>query len=198
MENLYNAVVAKQKTFTWPSRKVVDISSLTLFSLTDLRKPVFKTDQKERENADWREEVMPYLKYEYPREQATTVDVIMNEIKIQDKPGQCCEGKQGCVANLQKSSGRQTDKVQPYQAGDFEALFVFGPYKKNFWIIPAAKLTEHKILSTSEQKGSTSVTCYKSDYTRPVKNAWTSKYCFDVKDPELKIKVQDLLNSCKS
>ena len=135
MTDVYEAVAQKQNFMSWPSGAQIDISSLELTSWESLSTPSSKNDAKERENARWREMILPNLQYETPQVQATTVDVIINKVRVQDKPAHKPAKGRALSVSLRKSAGRKDGKnlSQPYHRRDFDALFVFVPGNRYFF-----------------------------------------------------------------
>ena len=202
MAKLYAAVVLGATSCQWPSGNTVDISSLTLGPFAKLRQPRCVTDQKERDNSDWRQLILPNITYEMPRVQGTTVDVIMNDVRVQDKPAYISHDHNGFPVSVHKNAGRHLTSSRPYSVGDFDALFVFIPGCKQFFLIPATALADQGVLQDDKHNGKTAIVCYPSEYKfqgigRPP-NLWTREYCFDVKDSQLQDKVTQLLADIRS
>ena len=206
MKDLYNAVLNKDTTFRYPSGIDVDISSLQLFCFDDLCIPTCKSDQKERENRLWRHKILPDFIYDYPRIQGTTVDVIINGVRIQDKIA-FQRKQQNTVAftiSISKNGGRQgrngKPKRAPYDVGDFDALFVF-LNEQFFFLIPSKELETRGYLKSPTKDGKCGMTCYPIDY-KPYEfgaryaDVWTQQYCFDTSDKDVALKVQKLLETC--
>ena len=85
MLTIYDAIESKQKTLVWPSGLNVDIESLKYYEYNDLCIPLTKDYLKEYEYGKWRKEILPDLIYEQPDVEKTTVDIIINGIRVQDK-----------------------------------------------------------------------------------------------------------------
>ncbi len=205
LRGLHAAVSTSQGTYIWPSGAEVAIIDLKLVAFSSLCMPHHATDIVERQNNEWRLKVLPDFTYEAPKVQGTTVDVLMNAVRIQDKPAQIIAAHNGFSVVLAKNSGRRGRKhgsKGPYALGDFDALFVFPPDKSRyFFLIPAEALLEQNVISSGDSKGKTAIVCYLSDYVfaglgRPP-NLWTQKYCFDLRDPEVQSKTASLLERCK-
>lgn len=206
LTDLHAAVADRQATHVWPSGTVVNISDLQLTTFQSLCMPPNMVDIVERQNHEWRLTVLPDFDYKYPRVQGTAVDVLMDGIKIQDKPAHTKVYQKGLHVTLGRSSGRIGRKrasIIPYSAGDFDALFVFPPDKTRFFfLIPAQALLARGYLTSSTSKGKVGVWCYLSNvetgkYGRKP-DLWTQQYCFDLQDTDVHAKVATLLESCKS
>lgn len=205
LTGLHAAVADRQETYVWPSGTVVSISDLELVTHNSLCMPPNMVDIVERQNHEWRLTVLPDFKYEFPKVQGTAVDVLMNNVRIQDKPAHSSVGHTGLHVRLGRSSGkigRKRASIIPYSSKDFDALFVFLPDRTQFFfVIPAQALMARGYLSTTTSKGKLALLCYphnfaKSKYGKP--DLWTQQYCFDLQDPDVHAKVAVLLESCVS
>ena len=205
LTGLHATVADGQETYVWPSGTEVNISDLMLAKFTSLCMPPNMVDIVERENHEWRLKVLPDFKYDFPKVQGTAVDIIMNNVRVQDKPGHTKVYQNGLHVQLARSSGRAGRKkasIIPYAAGDFDALFVFPPDKTRFFfLIPAQALLARGYLTTASSKGKLCVYCYPSNiesgkYGRKP-DLWTQQYCFDLQDPDVQTKVAALLETCK-
>lgn len=207
LTDLHAAVADSQENHVWPSGTEVNISDLKLAKFASLCTPPNMPEIVERQNHLWRLKVLPNFDYKYPQVQGTAVDILMNNVRIQDKPGQTGHaGHIGFQISLGRSGGRIGGKkapVIPYSAGDFDALFVFLPDKTRFFfVIPAPALLMRNVLTTAHTRGKLSIHCYPSDFKcakygrKP--DLWTQQYCFDLQDPEVQAKVATLLTTCKT
>lgn len=203
LSGLHAAIFLNKTVHVWPSGTRVDITDIKLVSYTSVSSPHCCTDIVERKNCEWRFRVLPDFIYETPRVQGTTVDVLMNGVRIQDKTGKVAIDHNGFPVSLRKNGKRQNSKKIPYAFEDFDALFVFLPEQtRYFFVIPSHALMEHGVLSDGSVKGKTAIVCYLSDYKfggigRPP-DTWTQKFCFDLQDQEVQAKVANLLSQCKT
>lgn len=207
LTSLHAAVANGIPSHTWPGGKRVDISDIKLVTYGSLCMPHYATDMVERQNHEWRLTVLPNFTYETPKVQGTTVDVIINGVRVQDKSAHAATDHKGFPVSMTKNSGRDGKKsgtkTSPYAVGDFEAMFVFPPDKtRYFFLIPATALQEQKVLSYKGCKGKTAIVCYFPDYRfaglgRPP-NLWTQKHCYDLQDPAVHSKIASLLKHCKT
>lgn len=206
LAGLHAAVADGQETYMWPSGTKVNISDLKLAKFASLCMPPNMVDIVERQNHEWRMKVLPDFEYAFPKVQGTAVDMIMNNVRVQDKPAHTKIYQLGYHVTLGRSSGRIGRKrasIIPYSSGDFDALFVFPPDKTRFFfVIPAQALLARGFLKTATSKGKLGVYCYLSDgeygkYGRKP-DLWTLQYCFDLQDPDVQAKVAALLETCKS
>lgn len=166
MKNLYVAISNNQKDLIWPSGIDVDISSIILNDFSNICIPNLSGNILENESQNWRQKKFNKLQYKYPRVQATTVDVIINGVTVQDKHGNVGKYRRGSNVMLDKNNGRgSVTRKTPYEIGDFEALWVFLNHTRKFiFIIPASVLEARCILKSDKNNGGTSITCYHLDY----------------------------------
>ena len=205
MSDLYLSVINNEKIFKWPSGKNIDISSIILKPFNEFCKPEFKTDLKENQSASWRKEKYPNLSYIVPKIQGTAVDIIINDVRLQDKHGSKFKGHIGYVVNLRKNGGRHIKHNQvPYEIGDFDGVFVnlTDTYKYVF-VIPSFELEKRGILKSDTSDGLTCFTVYTSDYKKSKfgreADLWTQKYCIDTEEAEDSEKnLRILLEKCKT
>lgn len=202
---LHNAILLNKTTYTWPSGLEVGITSIKLNSLKNLSVPTQSTDKVERESNLWRIERFPNLYYSIPKVQATTVDIIINDIRIQDKHGHKPHDHIGYTVGLTKNGGRQKKKSplrSNYEVGDFDALFVFlNDTRKYIFVIPSYVLEEKGILKTKECPGKTVITCYKPDYKHKAgryADKWTQEYCIDTDKSDAEERIINILMKCKN
>jgi hypothetical protein len=204
MSGLYLSVINNEKTYEWPSGKIIDISSFILKPFDEFCKPESKTDLKENASANWRKEKYPNLSYIVPKVQGTAVDIIINDVRLQDKHGAKFKGHIGYVVNFQKNGGRHIKHNQvPYEVGDFDGAFVYlsDTYKYVF-VIPSFELEKRGILKSDTSDGLTCFTVYTLDYkkTKFGKEAdtWAQKYCIDTEAEDSEENLKILLEKCKS
>ena len=127
MSGLYLAVLNNKIRYKYPSGKLINISSLLIKNFDEFCIPEYKTDIKENTSSNWRNQKFPKLSYIVPKVQGTPVDIIINNVKIQDKHAAMHKNRNGYSLKLQKQGGRQNGKNTkiPYEIGDFDGLFVF-------------------------------------------------------------------------
>ena len=209
MARLYKAVLGGEISFIWPSGVNVAISAVVLQTFEDLCVPEGDANKAERESSLIREKSFPALQYEYPRVQASTVDIIINGIRIQDKHGVQRENERYIVP-LKKRNGRngrgKLQNLAPYTDNDFDCLWVhLAKNRRFFFVIPARILAENGILQTKASKGKGQIVCFLRGFERRFNGnmerfgiPWTRDYCFDYEDPGVASKVVAILESCKS
>lgn len=200
LTDIFEATLAKQSEFTWPSGLIQDISHLELVDPSELNKAVSEKGQLELDNIRARELLFPEFSYVYPETQ-TTVDVEVNQVEVQDKVGDA-EDETLWRVKIVKNAGNVDGKRQKkaYSEGDYQALWVFNKNNQDFFLLPAAKLVEHEILANEKQKGKQWVSCVTPAYKgRGTQFAWTTKYYF--KSPvnqDDRERLTTLLESCKN
>ena len=208
MSRLYCAISNAQTSYTWPSGFQVDISTISLQNFESLCIPEGDTNKMEHESCLFRQSHFPYLRYEYPRVQASAVDIIINGVRVQDKHGHQRE-QERYVVPLSRKSGRNGERkgnnFSPYCEDDFDCLWVhLNQNRRFFFLIPAQILKENGLLKSKETKGKTCVVCFLKEYVRPARElkrwgeAWTKDYCFDYEDSDVENKVMAVLASCKT
>lgn len=194
MSNLYEHVTKKINQMKWPSGKFVDISSLCLHSLTDLLIPKTLNQQIEYEHRIWRKIFFPDLTYTIPRVQATTVDILINGFRVQDKS--CSAVYSYYRVTLQKSYGtNHQGKVikGPYDENDFDILWIFPHHTKYFWLIPMHVLVQKKYINNSGQPGKNILLCYINE-RKSFRNIhlWTRDYCYNSESYKIQERIQDV------
>lgn len=203
MSGLYIAVINNENTYEWSSGKIVDISSLILKPFDEFCKPEFKTDIKENQSASWRKEKYPNLSYIVPKVQGTAVDIIINDVRLQDKHGSKFKGHIGYVVNLQKNGGRhKKNNNVPYEVGDFDGVFVFlNDTYKYIFVIPSFELEKRGILKSDIYDGLKCFIVYTSDYKKPKfgkeADLWTQRYCIDTEAEDSENNLIILIDKCK-
>ena len=160
------------------------------------------SDQIERRSFNKRLAILNGLDYKFPKCQGTTVDVLINGIRVQDKHAAQLDDRSGFPVRLSKKAGRNGVKLdQAYSSEDFDALFIFLPDQKHFTLIPSHILTHYSVFKSTHCNGKSSIVCYLSDYKfkgigRPPSFHWTSQFCFNWTDPDIEEKVSSLLQTC--
>jgi hypothetical protein len=121
MSGLYDAV-AKMSTYKWPSGIEVDISSLKLQDFEEASVPKSHSSKKEYENQKWRKEKFPMLDYVAIDVENTTVDMMINGLRVQDKTA---NAERRLEVNLKKAGGRKNKKVtyQPYEPTVHQSIY---------------------------------------------------------------------------
>lgn len=145
--------------------------------------------------------MLPDIQYKDPEIEGTTVDIIMNGVRVQDKHGYQKDSR-AIVVKMRKNGGYNKNNKRgdvPYNVGDFEVLFAFHR-NTHFFVIPAYELNDRGYLKNGSTKGKVSIFCYLPNFKQSCKpaNTWTQKYCLDVKDPDLHDKVVKILESTKT
>lgn len=195
---MYIAVRDKQTTLEYPNGAEIDISDLRFFTEDELNTPTSVKCKKEYENTKRREKLFPSFTYDYPHIQST-YDVLIDSVQIQDK---CAEGAifnpNTFRAKIVKNAGNKDGKRRkaPYEAGDFDALFVNLPDDSGIFLIPAKEMVARGILKTNIKAGKQWISCFKPGYV-PCKNmkidTWTENYFVAFDDVERETKVRDIL-----
>ena len=183
--SLYCAVKRKDLMHTWPSGECADISHIELLSMECLSMPKNVNRALERDYFLWRQAIFPDLTYDMPSIQNTSVDVLIDAVRVQDKTARL-KG-QGYTTSLQKSGGRVDGRPTsiPYAPGDFDALCVFTPGRRYVFLIPTAVLAAKGFLTTGTHRGKVSITCYIPGYKRigkSIADTWTSDYAIDTSE----------------
>lgn len=203
LTQLHKAVENNQQTHIWPSGVEVDISDLKLVPHYTLCVPPGVENMLERKNFEWRLRNLPSFHYDTPKAQGTTVDVLINGVRVQDKSAFETESVYGLSLILKKNNGRKKGKYTsaPYAIGDFDAVFAFPTVtRRYFFLIPAEALISHNVLSNGINKGKTRIRCYLPNYSYtkgPKPDLWTQNFCFDLEDQNMHHKVALQLESCK-
>ena len=208
---LYTALLNGDESCHWPSGASHCINQMKLFSKAVLDIPVHKNGQKERAHHQRRLARFPELFYVFPLLRLP-YDVLINDIKVQDKSAQVYKNKIGnkreystisyhtkIIKNAGIVSGIQ--KKKPYDDGDFDAIWFHLPNRNDFFLIPSFELKARGYLAVGQKRrGKTSIVCYLPEHQTSnghKADTWTSKY-FIADDDKALTKVQDLLNGLLS
>jgi hypothetical protein len=118
------------------------IDNITYRTLEDLNIPRSIYQQKEQEYVRKREKYIPFLNYVYPDIQNTSVDVIINGKKVQEKVMTFVVNKQMFSFKLGRNNGKinKVRKFRMYQLGDNDYYWLHSQIDDRFWIIPEAVL----------------------------------------------------------
>ena len=153
--DIYKAVQKMESDYRLPNGATLDISSIIQGPITDFSMPSESHQALAQSQANLREERFRGLTFEYPAVQHTSVDVIINDLRFQDK---CAHGenKGTCLAvALNKSRRLSNDarKKVSYDIDDFDALWIHVPNTDFFYIIPMQTLIQHGLINSSTSKG---------------------------------------------
>ena len=198
MVSIYESIENNSNIIKWPSGIEVDISSMKFYNFAELMIPRSKLSRIEYENSEWRRKTFPSFIYSTPLIQGTTVDQIINGVKIQDKSARLV-GK-ALQVTLSKSGGKKNISV-PYEENDFDCLWIFPNNSRRFIIIiPMFKLIEKGIIKTDTNKGKTAISCYDKEYKRSIRgpktDLWTQNYYLDTQDADIQDQVINILKTC--
>ena len=128
LQSVYDAICSNKEVINWPSGISVNIGCIRLANLESLSIPQNRFAKIEHEACLWRQRNFAGFSFERPGKQHSTVDVIINGIRVQDKV--CTDVKGRIPVSLNKSHGKAN---QPYHVDDFDALFVFVPCRTYFF-----------------------------------------------------------------
>ena len=194
--SLYSAVKRKDLMHTWPSGECADISQIKLLSVDTLNMPKNANRTVERGHFLWRQAMFPDLEYVMPSVQNTSVDVLIDAVRVQDKTAR--PYGQGYKTSLQKNGGRVDGRptATAYALGDFDALCVFVPDHKYIFLIPATVLAAKGYLKTDVCSGKKNIYCYVPGY-RPtgscIADTWTAEYAIATSRSDAQILFQESL-----
>jgi len=149
-------------------------SNIILQTYDSLNTPVALLQQREQIYVKKRETLLPFLKYEYPLIQHTTVDIIIHGKRIQEKVLGYNHNKLLLFTHLGCNNGIKQGKrtFRSYQMGENDYYWLHSSIDERFWIIPEIVLYEHGIITAP-------------DVIRPIKHlSMTSKYNTWLKDYE--------------
>lgn len=204
MQNIYIAIKQKKTTIKWPSQIEVDISSIYIRSTSFINNLMSKTCKVEHANQQLRYKMFTDLSINTPDNHGTTVDIIIEGVRIQDKTLSCRKDSQARQVVLSKSAGRKKNgsKCQPYEVGDFDAVWIFDKKQEYFGIIPSKILQCHGYLKTTECKGKMTLMCYDFSYDKNISRSkkidlWTQNYFYKYNDVNCISKVKVLLTNIR-
>ena len=178
LNTVCTALENKQTNVTWPSGLQLSIQGICLKNIDNLSIPLNPSSIVEREAYLWREKIFFDICYDRPPAQHSTVDIIMNGVRMQDK---VCISDNGRVP-VSLFKNYNLGKHQPYHENDFDALFVFLKCRKYFFLIPSYELTQRGYMSKANQLGKQTLHVYTPQYVyrkgvRP--DLWSQHYCYD-------------------
>ena len=150
LEGVYDSVGAGQQVFTLPSGKDLDISGLGFISHAELCMPTGADHQKAREFFLLREQWLPAIHFQLPRNLYTPVDAVVDGVKIGDRTAHDHKRTRMYMARLSRR----------YKEDDVDVLWAYHPDKDHFWLIPAHVLLEKGILATPQQPGRENLSLY--------------------------------------
>lgn len=182
----------------WPSGIIVDISSIRPLHIDDMCRSTHVNYRVEHSNQASRATLLPDLEILDPSVQNTTVDKIIDGLRIQDKAGEKTAGPAYRVT-LKKNAGKVDGKLtkQPYHRDDFDVLWAFVAGDRYFFIIPMSKLIKKRIVATENDKGKTAMTIYLTCSTTEKGDQWTQEFCFDTQSSTIQQEVKQHLDGIK-
>lgn len=142
IEKVYDNIVEGNKTYLWPKGVSINIENIKLIDRNDIVIPKHKLHKIEKEYALIRIDKLPNLLYSLPHRDGSPVDIIINDVRIQDKIAHTDQYNNNII-NINKSNGRK--KRQSYHEGDFDVLYIHMPDKLTFYLIPSYILLENKL-----------------------------------------------------
>jgi len=161
---------------------------LVLKDYKNINKAVSKNVQKEYNQRD---RILPILektglKIEQPKFENMVYDIILGELRIQEKSSRQ-KLKYGLYVNF---NGRNHRK---YKETDFDILIVHNPspFDHTFYFIPMDKLAEHGFVKTETQEGNSNLFLYTGEVEKDKKseqsnkNNWALDFLCYYSDPNL-------------
>lgn len=191
LTDLSLAVANGKQALKWPSGKEVFISGLKLQTLDEINQSTSAEYRTEHRNQRRREQLLPDLRFIEPAIQNTTVDKLVETLRVQDKTGEKTAGEAFNVT-LKKNAGKVNGKrtYQPYHETDFDILWVFIPGDRYQCIIPVYELVKRGKLQTSTIKGSQNVMIHLIDSSSCRGDQWTRNFCFDTQAEDFQNRVK--------
>lgn len=184
--DISKAVDANKATFKMPSGHQIGIGQLVKVSENTVDIPTNKNQQTELMNYLWRQKQFPSLHFSRPMQQHSVVDLLINSIRVQDKVAQKAVRGSYFDVCTSKNAGKVNGKhiTQPYQVGDWDALFIFMLDRQSFFFIPADELDMHGVLRSDKSPGKKGMLVYGTGYTG-IGNNWTSDFRYDLEDAKM-------------
>ena len=206
LTGLYKAVERSSQAFKLPSGQMLDISGLQVMPLDQFSVPVSPTDQKAQSNWALRQSWFPTLEFVIPDVQHTTVRAVVEGVRLHDASAiieRRLARQMYMYLNLHKRAGKTF--VQHCQ-GDYDALWVFHPNLRHFWLIPARVLVERGIMAAGpDMPGKYNLPLIDLAYKQPSRgraanglNQWIKAYCYDSQEPGIEDKVRRALQAIKA
>ena len=129
--------------------------------------PVSVQQRLSQEVSDARDNRLGHLfVFEPPQRQGSTVDVLINGHRVQDKRAIKRHGRQGHLVTVRKSYGRfgkRRVRKGPYNKDDFDFLWVHVP-DEHFFVFPMEVLVKRGIVVADGVSGRTSFAVHQSDH----------------------------------
>ncbi len=150
--------------------------------------PIALSQQQEVIYRKYREDNIPYLKYEYPLIEAGKTDFMINNFKIQEKvASKRKDRKEAYVANIRRtsySSKIQTKKSYILGDNDFYWIWLKNEFNK-FFIIPEKVLYDMDIISDNNEIHTGKMIYLTLD-------GWAKRYLYDMTKDDFKEKIMRL------
>lgn len=194
IDKLYHAIKLRQNTCQWPGGDTIKISALNLWENNTAMIPVQKLHKQEREYFVHRTVNFPKLIYTLPKKDGSCIDVIINNVNIQDKVATLSPNNSYHL-RLNKSNGRK--KKQPYKHGDFDALWIYLPDKKTFYLIPSDILLSHDYFQTDNCVGKQTLCWVPANTDKKSNNYWIKNYRYRYQQKGIEEKIIDILEKIK-
>lgn len=153
--------------------------------------PISLNQQNEQLFRKLRETKIPYLKYDYSKEEALAYDFKINNFKIQEKVASIINKKGRKIKDFSyyvslTRGGRENGKNRKYlyKYDDNDFYWINTPDKEYFYIIPQGILLDHGLISPKNEKILGKIIsiyptiCKESVIEKKIKYNWMNKYLF--------------------
>ena len=165
-------------------------SNLIFQTYDELSTPTCIEHQKEHKT---RKSIMPVLlqmdlDIKTPELENMHHDLIIGDLKIQEKKAYPVEDRHKFSVNLYRNHNKSNMGGNPYNEKDFDILIIHNPepYERSFYFIPMDKLIEHGYVETSTTVGKRNMSVYlKENRLNEQKHNWTVEFLCYYDDPNI-------------
>lgn len=162
-------------------------NATTQFSFSELNLPINYYQQREQEFRKYREETIPFIKFDYPEMEGTVYDFKIGNLKIQEKVSQI-NSEHLYHFCIYKNNGSTKNYIQ-YAIGDNDFYWLNCADKKVFFVIPEKIFIDKGIIGNDDANYKTQLKI-KMPISINKKCEWLIPYMFDYHN----IEKQRLLN----
>jgi hypothetical protein len=165
-------------------------NATTQFSFSELNLPINYYQQREQEFRKYREEIIPFIKFDYPEMEGTVYDFKIGNLKIQEKVS-VINSKNYAHFCIYKNNGTNKNYIQ-YDVGDNDFYWLNCEDKKTFFVIPEKMFIDKGIIANDNKNYKTQLSI-KIQTSLNQKSIWLIPYMFHYHNIE-KDRLLKLLN----
>ena len=152
------------------------LSEIVYKNIDSILTPITQLQKREQEYVKKREQIIPFLNYEYPMIQNTCVDVIVNGKKVQEKVLGYIESTKMlcCCSSVNNGLVCKKRTYRCYKLGENDYYWLHSSIDDRFWIIPEQILYENGYISKNDEIKPRRMLKFKSENSK--KHRWIDKY----------------------